>query len=169
MIQRMKLANQVTLTTIIYNNDTLSKDMYYYFEGVVDRIENKLSLWYDACIKGSTSVFKTKDTTNCNKCKEENVETNPRVVLNIVHGSFNATITMFEEDATAFIGCTVLEYIKSVEEVQNMGPYHPVTLIVVANAKLCLNSMFRWSLCQNKTTTYQEFLVRAQQSLSRNP
>ncbi|GER56456.1 alcohol dehydrogenase [Striga asiatica] len=73
MVERMKLANQVTLSTIIENKNTLSKDMYYCFEGVVDRIENKLSLWYNACTKCSASVYKT----TCNKCKEENVETNP--------------------------------------------------------------------------------------------
>ncbi|GER40834.1 replication protein A 70 kDa DNA-binding subunit, partial [Striga asiatica] len=74
---------------------------------VVGRIENKLSLWYDTCTKCSASIYKTKDTTNCNKCNQENVETNPRfrVVLNVVHGSHNATITI----------CTVLEYIKSIE------------------------------------------------------
>ncbi|GER32686.1 replication factor A protein [Striga asiatica] len=82
-------------------------------------------MWYDACTKCSAFVFKTKDTTICNKCKEENVETKPRyrVVLNVVHGSHNATITMFEEAATAFIGCTVLEYIKSIEEGKNNSKF----------------------------------------------
>ncbi|CAA0814759.1 Unknown protein, partial [Striga hermonthica] len=49
------------------------------------------------------------------------------------------------------------------DRTQNMEPCHPETLLVTAIAGLKPNSMFRWTLCQNKLATFQEFLVRAQQ------
>ncbi|CAA0840982.1 Unknown protein, partial [Striga hermonthica] len=48
------------------------------------------------------------------------------------------------------------------ERVQNMEPCHPETLLVSAISGLKPKSMFRWALCQNKPSTFQEFLVRAQ-------
>ncbi|CAA0826375.1 Unknown protein, partial [Striga hermonthica] len=49
------------------------------------------------------------------------------------------------------------------DRIQNMEPCHPETLLVTAIVGLRPNSMFRWTLCQNKPATFQEFLVRAQQ------
>ncbi|CAA0831241.1 Unknown protein, partial [Striga hermonthica] len=48
------------------------------------------------------------------------------------------------------------------ERVQNMEPCHPETLLLSAISRLKPKSMFRWALCQNKPSTFQEFLVRAQ-------
>ncbi|CAA0820110.1 Unknown protein, partial [Striga hermonthica] len=59
---------------------------------------------------------------------------------------------------------TVKDYISRFNDrIQNMEPCHPETLLVTAIAGLKPNSMFRWTLCQNKPATFQEFLVRAQQ------
>ncbi|CAA0839621.1 Unknown protein, partial [Striga hermonthica] len=51
------------------------------------------------------------------------------------------------------------------DRVQNMEPCHPETLLVMAIAGLKPNSIFRWTLCQNKPNTSQEFLARAQQHI----
>ncbi|CAA0819813.1 Unknown protein, partial [Striga hermonthica] len=51
------------------------------------------------------------------------------------------------------------------DRVQNMEPCHPETLLVMAIAGLKPNSIFRWTLCQNKPNTFQEFLARAQQHI----
>ncbi|CAA0841311.1 Unknown protein, partial [Striga hermonthica] len=59
---------------------------------------------------------------------------------------------------------TVKNYVARFNDrIQNMEPCHPETLLVTAIAGLKPNSMFRWTLCQNKPATFQEFLVRAQQ------
>ncbi|CAA0825818.1 Unknown protein, partial [Striga hermonthica] len=59
---------------------------------------------------------------------------------------------------------TVKDYVARFNDrIQNMEPCHPETLLVTAIAGLKPNSMFRWTLCQNKPATFQEFLVRAQQ------
>ncbi|CAA0832576.1 Unknown protein, partial [Striga hermonthica] len=59
---------------------------------------------------------------------------------------------------------TVKDYVSRFNDrIQNMEPCHPETLLVTAIAGLKPNSMFRWTLCQNKPATFQEFLVRAQQ------
>ncbi|CAA0827438.1 Unknown protein, partial [Striga hermonthica] len=44
------------------------------------------------------------------------------------------------------------------DQIQNIEPCHPETLLVTAIVGLKLNSMFRWTLCQNKPATFQEFL-----------
>ncbi|CAA0840150.1 Unknown protein, partial [Striga hermonthica] len=51
------------------------------------------------------------------------------------------------------------------DRVQNMEPCHPETLLVMDIAGLKPNSIFRWTLCQNKPNTFQEFLARAQQHI----
>ncbi|CAA0819823.1 Unknown protein, partial [Striga hermonthica] len=51
------------------------------------------------------------------------------------------------------------------ERVQNMEPCRPETLLVMAIAVLTPNSIFRWTLCQNKPNTFQEFLAGAQQHI----
>ncbi|CAA0811126.1 Unknown protein, partial [Striga hermonthica] len=51
------------------------------------------------------------------------------------------------------------------DRVQNMEPCHPETLLVMAIAGLKPNSIFHWTLCQNKPNTFQEFLARAQQHI----
>ncbi|CAA0821439.1 Unknown protein, partial [Striga hermonthica] len=51
------------------------------------------------------------------------------------------------------------------DRVQNMEPCHPETLLVMAIAGLKPNLIFRWTLCQNKPNTFQEFLARAQQHI----
>ncbi|CAA0837961.1 Unknown protein, partial [Striga hermonthica] len=51
------------------------------------------------------------------------------------------------------------------DRVQNMEPCHPETLLVMAIAGLKPNSIFRWTLCQNKPNIFQEFLARAQQHI----
>ncbi|CAA0807137.1 Unknown protein, partial [Striga hermonthica] len=51
------------------------------------------------------------------------------------------------------------------DRVQNMEPCHPETLLVMAIAGLKPNSIFRWTLCQNKPNTFHEFLARAQQHI----
>ncbi|CAA0842918.1 Unknown protein, partial [Striga hermonthica] len=48
------------------------------------------------------------------------------------------------------------------DRVQNMEQCHPEALLISAQAVLKPKTLFKWSLCQNKSTTYQEFLVRAQ-------
>ncbi|CAA0833865.1 Unknown protein, partial [Striga hermonthica] len=48
------------------------------------------------------------------------------------------------------------------DRVQNMEQCHPEALLISAQAGLKPKTLFKWSLCQNKPTTYQEFLVRAQ-------
>ncbi|CAA0828999.1 Unknown protein, partial [Striga hermonthica] len=59
---------------------------------------------------------------------------------------------------------TVKDYVARFNDrIQNMEPCHPKTLLVTPIAGLKPNSMFRWTLCQNKPATFQEFLVRAQQ------
>ncbi|CAA0830725.1 Unknown protein, partial [Striga hermonthica] len=59
---------------------------------------------------------------------------------------------------------TVKDYVARFNDrIQNMEPCHPETLLVTAIAGLRPNSMFRWTLCQNKPATFQEFLVQAQQ------
>ncbi|CAA0830253.1 Unknown protein, partial [Striga hermonthica] len=59
---------------------------------------------------------------------------------------------------------TVKDYISRFNDrIQNMEPCHPETLLVIAIAGLKPNSMFQWTLCQNKPATFQEFLVQAQQ------
>ncbi|CAA0825677.1 Unknown protein, partial [Striga hermonthica] len=59
---------------------------------------------------------------------------------------------------------TVKDYISWFNDrIQNMEPCYPETLLVTAITGLRPNSMFRWTLCQNKSATFQEFLVRAQQ------
>ncbi|CAA0839447.1 Unknown protein, partial [Striga hermonthica] len=59
---------------------------------------------------------------------------------------------------------TVKDYISQFNDrIQNMEPCHPETLLVTADAGLKPNSIFRWTLCQNKLATFQDFLVRAQQ------
>ncbi|CAA0841637.1 Unknown protein, partial [Striga hermonthica] len=59
---------------------------------------------------------------------------------------------------------TVKDYMSRFNDrIQNMEPCHPEILLVTAIAGLKPNSMFRWTLCQNKPATFQEFLVRAQQ------
>ncbi|CAA0835692.1 Unknown protein, partial [Striga hermonthica] len=51
------------------------------------------------------------------------------------------------------------------ERVQNMEPCHQETLLVLAYSGLRPNSMFKWTLCQNKPQTYHEFLMKAQQHI----
>ncbi|CAA0819809.1 Unknown protein, partial [Striga hermonthica] len=51
------------------------------------------------------------------------------------------------------------------DRVQNMEPCHPETLLVMAITRLKPNSIFRWTLCQNKPNTFQEFLARVQQHI----
>ncbi|CAA0832700.1 Unknown protein, partial [Striga hermonthica] len=51
------------------------------------------------------------------------------------------------------------------ERVQNMEPCHQETLLVSAYSGLRPNSMFKWTLCQNKLQTYHEFLMKAQQHI----
>ncbi|CAA0829991.1 Unknown protein, partial [Striga hermonthica] len=48
------------------------------------------------------------------------------------------------------------------ERVHNIEPCHPETLLLSAISGLKSKSMFRWALCQNKPSTFQEFLIRAQ-------
>ncbi|GER28787.1 gag-pol polyprotein [Striga asiatica] len=65
-----------------------------------------------------------------------------------------------------FIGANLKDYVARFNEhVQNMEPCHPETLIVSAISVLKPKSMFRWALCQNKPSIFQEFLVRAQQHI----
>ncbi|CAA0834169.1 Unknown protein, partial [Striga hermonthica] len=59
---------------------------------------------------------------------------------------------------------TVKDYVSRFNDrIQNMEPCHPETLLVTAITGLKPNSMFHWTLCQNKLATFQEFLIRAQQ------
>ncbi|CAA0824437.1 Unknown protein, partial [Striga hermonthica] len=62
---------------------------------------------------------------------------------------------------------TVKDYVSRFNDrIQNIEPCHPETLLVTAIAGLKPNSMFRWTLCQNKPATFQEFLVQAQQFIT---
>ncbi|CAA0806638.1 Unknown protein, partial [Striga hermonthica] len=51
------------------------------------------------------------------------------------------------------------------DRVQSMEPCHPETLLVMAIVGLKPNSIFRWTLCQNKPNTFQKFIARAQQHI----
>ncbi|CAA0823313.1 Unknown protein, partial [Striga hermonthica] len=51
------------------------------------------------------------------------------------------------------------------ERVQNMEPCHQETLLVSAYSGLRTNSMFKWTLCQNKPQTYHEFFMKAQEHI----
>ncbi|CAA0834194.1 Unknown protein, partial [Striga hermonthica] len=51
------------------------------------------------------------------------------------------------------------------ERVQNMEPCHQESLLVSTYSGLRPNSMFKWTLCQNKPQTYHEFLMKAQQHI----
>ncbi|CAA0830764.1 Unknown protein, partial [Striga hermonthica] len=70
-----------------------------------------------------------------------------------------ANVTQIDDES-------VKEYIARFNDrVQNMEPCHPETLLVMAIAGLKPNSIFCWTLCQNKPNTFQEFLARAQQHI----
>ncbi|KAL0376669.1 UNVERIFIED_CONTAM: hypothetical protein Scaly_0784500 [Sesamum calycinum] len=147
MIQRMIDAKEATLKEIIHNRNSLSQDTYYSFNGTVERVENKSSIWYDSCKKCAVSVYKNSEGVSCRKCNEDDIQTTPRyrLLLNVVHEDDSALITIFEEAATIYVGCTVEEYLTSIEKGENYSEYY-------RGLSLQTTTEFRFLIALNKKT-----------------
>ncbi|CAA0819538.1 Unknown protein [Striga hermonthica] len=126
MKQRMKDVEVVTLHQILFNRDELNKEKYYCFKGYVDKVVNKSSLWYESCKSCATAIAKTDDGMSCKKCNNKVVEPTPRyrLVLNVVGDTHNATITLFEEAAMVYVGCLINDYIRSIEQGEELFGYY---------------------------------------------
>ncbi|KAL3500823.1 hypothetical protein ACH5RR_039916 [Cinchona calisaya] len=85
------------------------------FQGTVDMIENKSKLWYDACQNCTRSIIQTDEGVQCRSCSDVQI-VQSRLTLNVSQGNARATVTLFEDAATVYIGCSVSDYIQSVTE-----------------------------------------------------
>ncbi|CAA0813427.1 Unknown protein [Striga hermonthica] len=86
---------------------------------------NKTSLWYESCKKCTSSVNKNDDNKMCKKCNDV-VETTPRyrLVLNVVEANLNVTVTLFEDVGMVYVGCSIEEYIRSIEQGEESSDYY---------------------------------------------
>ncbi|KAK4438469.1 hypothetical protein Salat_0181200 [Sesamum alatum] len=82
-------------------------------------VENKSSPWYDSCKKCSKTVIFTENGIECRQCTNKVIEASPRFRLTLMVSSTEeiAKVTVFEEAATVYVGCSVSDYIKSTIEV----------------------------------------------------
>ncbi|CAA0843081.1 Unknown protein, partial [Striga hermonthica] len=87
---------------------------------------------------------------------EQTGESQPDRSLQVIRRSSIANIVQGEDES-------LKDYITRFNDrVQNMEQCHLETLLVSVQAGLRLKTLFNWSLCQNKPTTYQEFFTKAQ-------
>ncbi|CAA0824271.1 Unknown protein [Striga hermonthica] len=100
-------------------------EKYYSFKGYVDKV-SKSSLWYESCKSCATAVVKTNNGMSCKKCNSKIEEPTPRyrLVLNVVADTHNATITLFEEAAMVYVGCPINDYIRSIEQGEELSGYY---------------------------------------------
>ncbi|KAL0304847.1 UNVERIFIED_CONTAM: hypothetical protein Sangu_3065100 [Sesamum angustifolium] len=107
MIQRMIDAKEATLKEIIHNRNSLSQDTYYSFNGTVERVEKNHQ--YD--------MMHAKNVLHqFTKVARESAAENVMKMTYKRHQDDSALITIFEEAATIYVGCTVEEYLTSIEK-----------------------------------------------------
>ncbi|XP_057802819.1 replication protein A 70 kDa DNA-binding subunit D-like [Salvia miltiorrhiza] len=126
MAQKIKQAKQVTLKDLRDNQHLLSEGVSYCFTGIIDKVENKATIWYDSCKNCNTSFSKIDESAICKKCNEEVLETSPRyrITINVIQGDCNARITLFGQVAEVYVGCSVDEYLSSIKEGETESTYY---------------------------------------------
>ncbi|CAA0829447.1 Unknown protein [Striga hermonthica] len=122
MARIMKDLDSITLQQIYYNRADIIEGKYYCLRGFVAKVMNKTSLWYESCKKCTSSVNKNDDNKMCKKCNDV-VETTPRyrLVLNVVEANLSGTITLFEDVGMVYVGCSIEDYIRSIEQVKKFA------------------------------------------------
>ncbi|XP_057780755.1 uncharacterized protein LOC130999262 [Salvia miltiorrhiza] len=60
------------------------------------------------------------------KCNEEVLETSLRyrITINVIQGDCNARVTLFDQAAEVYVGCSVDEYISSIKEGETDSTYY---------------------------------------------
>ena len=90
--------------------------MYYFYATVLD-VSNKEKPYYHSCkfcTKSLGQQISTDGEIECRHCKEKIICVPKYIVkINVVDENQYATITLFEEAASTFIGCPISEYMKS--------------------------------------------------------
>ncbi|KAL3531306.1 hypothetical protein ACH5RR_010628 [Cinchona calisaya] len=123
MIKMFENTQKINLEDVIQNRQSLKEGALYYFIGTVDMIENKSKPWYDACQNCTRSVIQTNDGVECRSCSDAQIVQRYRLTLNIILGTATATVTLFEDAATVYIGCSVNDYIQSTAEDEKSSKY----------------------------------------------
>ncbi|CAA0832487.1 Unknown protein [Striga hermonthica] len=104
MARRMKDLDSITLQQIYYNRADIIEGKYY-------------------CLRGF--VAKNDGNKMCKKCNDV-VETTPRyrLVLNVVEANLSGTITLFEDVGMVYVGCSIEDYIRSIEHGEESSDYY---------------------------------------------
>ncbi|XP_073036438.1 replication protein A 70 kDa DNA-binding subunit D-like isoform X2 [Primulina eburnea] len=150
---KLKCSKEITINQLLNERKSLTENTYYSFKGYVLEVENRLNPWYEACNNCSRAIIKTKDATSCTKCVHIHVEAVPRyrVTINVKKDNDNVKITLFEDVATAFIGCSVKDYIKSVAEDASASPYYMALEIPEKEEYISLFKFAEKTLTNNAT------------------
>lgn len=110
----IKECEEIKLNQLLDKYVSLKQDMYYCFKATICEIENKSKPWYYACTNCLKAIIKTTDGISCANCRNESVKMIQRYRLAIIvkDNDISARLTLFEDVAQDFIGCSVIEYIE---------------------------------------------------------
>ncbi|XP_073312565.1 replication protein A 70 kDa DNA-binding subunit B-like [Primulina huaijiensis] len=106
-------AKTVTIAQLQKEMHTLTENHYYCLEGIISKIENKSTPWYDACQNYLKKITKKTEGHNCIHCIDFNSKIVPRyrLSLTVQENDLVARITLFEDIVAMLIGFSVQEFI----------------------------------------------------------
>ncbi|KAG8370134.1 hypothetical protein BUALT_Bualt14G0085800 [Buddleja alternifolia] len=83
------------------------------------REDNSIGHRREIVIMNNETVMTTESGIECRQCKKDNIEAIPRFRITLMVSANNefSKITLFEEVATVYIGCSITNYIKSTNEI----------------------------------------------------
>ncbi|XP_027118409.1 replication protein A 70 kDa DNA-binding subunit D-like [Coffea arabica] len=112
---KMDLAEHIQLKNIIHQQHSLKEHAFYTSNAIVNNIENKVELYYNACKGCSTKIINFEEDAECPKCNHPTKDFTSRynIRMEVVDGQDVTTIILFEDLASNFIGCPIQEYIDS--------------------------------------------------------
>ncbi|XP_073023074.1 replication protein A 70 kDa DNA-binding subunit B-like isoform X2 [Primulina eburnea] len=104
-------------------------DMHYCFKATICDIENKSKPWYDACASCLKATIQTTKGINCANCTKQPVQIMQRyrLTMTVQDNDTSGRLTLFEDVASDFIGCSVDEYIELLNKEQNETKF-PIAL-----------------------------------------
>ncbi|XP_073026048.1 replication protein A 70 kDa DNA-binding subunit B-like [Primulina eburnea] len=124
-------------------NISLTQDMHYCFKATICEIENKSKPWYDACASCLKAIIQTTKGISCADCTKQPVQIMQmyRLTMTVQDNDTSARLTLFEDVASDFIGCSMDEYIELLNKEQNETKF-PLLLRTPSRKSMCLYS--RW-------------------------
>ncbi|XP_073063738.1 uncharacterized protein [Primulina eburnea] len=110
----IKQCEEIELEQLMDKKISLKHNMHYWFKTTICEIENKSKPWYEACASCLKAIIKTAKRISSANCTKQPVQIMQRyrLTMTVQDNDTSTRLTLFEDVASNFIGCSVNEYIE---------------------------------------------------------